>query len=481
MTTTAEPTGKPESETVYDRLFWLAYVANLLLVTANALTFRFAEFVSFLGGSEEITGRIVGVGILGGLVARMVLGQIIDGWGVRRTWIGASILFSLGCLLMATAEHLGVGIYAGRILYTIGLGSMFACSIAHIQARVSAFRRTEVLGALGSSGFLGMILGSQIGDILFDLLPQGGALYIMLFGMVGALGLAYLVIVAYITRNDVHQRPAETHPAHRLLFRYWPGPVVLVALMMGMGFAVTTVFLTRYTTEMGLGGLRTFFTAYALSAFIVRIMSRTWNRTVGRHRLIVMGLLGHAIGHLLLIPIAHEWQLILPAVCCGFGHALLFPCVVSLGAERFPHEYRGTGTTLTLGFVDLGQVMFAPLLGRMIDQVGFHAMFVTSAAITFGVTVFYGIATLRSADSDLNPVPMDGDDELEGAPQPVLGPAGLPSSHPEPAPPESARPEPARPEPPRPEPPRPEPPRPEPSRPEPAFACAANGGQRSGG
>ncbi|MFG0295845.1 MAG: MFS transporter, partial [Maioricimonas sp. JB045] len=102
MTTTAGTTAKPESETVYDHLFWLAYVANLLLVTANALTFRFAVFVSFMGGSVVMTGRFVGVGILGGLVARMLLGQIIDGWGVRRTWIGASLLFALGCLLMAT-------------------------------------------------------------------------------------------------------------------------------------------------------------------------------------------------------------------------------------------------------------------------------------------------------------------------------------------------------------------------------------------
>ncbi len=43
----------PETDdsAVYNRAFWWAYVANLLLVTANAITFRFAEYVSFLGGS----------------------------------------------------------------------------------------------------------------------------------------------------------------------------------------------------------------------------------------------------------------------------------------------------------------------------------------------------------------------------------------------------------------------------------------------
>ena len=52
-----------ESETIYNRVFWLAYAANVSLVTANALTFRFAELVNYLGGTEEITGAIVSTGM----------------------------------------------------------------------------------------------------------------------------------------------------------------------------------------------------------------------------------------------------------------------------------------------------------------------------------------------------------------------------------------------------------------------------------
>ena len=44
---------------LYDRGFWLAYAANVLLVTANSLTFRFAEFVAALGGTEEVMNRVI--------------------------------------------------------------------------------------------------------------------------------------------------------------------------------------------------------------------------------------------------------------------------------------------------------------------------------------------------------------------------------------------------------------------------------------
>ncbi len=52
---------------------------------------------------------------------------------------------------------------------------------------------------------------------------------------------------------------------------------------------------------------------------------------------------GTGVGQLLLLPVRAEWQFVFPAMCCGFGHALLFPAVVSMGSGKFPVQYRGTG------------------------------------------------------------------------------------------------------------------------------------------
>lgn len=394
-------------QAIYNQTFWLAYTANVLLVTANALTFRFAEFVKWLGGTEAITGQIVSVGIVGSLLVRFTLGRDIDGHGVRRMWIGSSALFILGCGLLTIAQHLGWEIFAARAAFSIGLASMFACSISHIQAQVPTDRRTEVLGSLGSSGFVGMILGAQLGDIMFAWVPLGRPLFTALFGAATLCGIGYLFVVLYLTRNEQHVRPHETLAAHRLIFRYWPGPVVLPALMMGVGFVVTTVFLTRHATELGLPGIRTFFTAYPVSAFIVRIISRTWSRTMGRHRMLLLGLVGHCVGYVSLCLVNSEWDLILPAIACGFGHALLFPCVVSLGAGAFPPEYRGSGTTITLGFMDLGVFLSAPVLGRLIDAYGFNVMFLTSAVTGAIIAVIYGLATANLVDTDSDSVVLE--------------------------------------------------------------------------
>jgi len=58
----APPTKNPG---VYGSHFWLSYAGNLLVMTAVAVLFRYADFVAFLGGTEFHLGWIVGVGMVG--------------------------------------------------------------------------------------------------------------------------------------------------------------------------------------------------------------------------------------------------------------------------------------------------------------------------------------------------------------------------------------------------------------------------------
>lgn len=398
---------------VYDRIFWLAYAANIALVTANALTFRFAELVAYLGGTEHVAGTIVSVGVFGAIAMRVFLGQGIDTFGTRKLWLASTVVFVASCSLFLLCGTMSPLIYVARLGFAVALSGMFTCSIVHIQNLVPAERRTEIIGNLGSSGFVGMIIGSQLGDFIFKAMPEGREKFLVLFGLTTALGIVYFCIVAYLTKGDNHQRPAFSQPAHKLIFRYWPGNVVLVALMMGISFTVTTVFLTRYATHMQFANaVGTFFTGYALSAFIFRIATRNWSRTVGRHKMILFGLLGHAVGHAAFPFMTAEWQFIFPAIAGGFGHALLFPAVVSKGAGVFPKRYRGSGTTLVLGFVDLGMALFAPLLGAIIDyydHVGFSQMFFTSAGTSLVIAVIYAATTARKPDIDRRD---DDDDSL---------------------------------------------------------------------
>lgn len=390
---------------VYDRVFWLCYAGNLLMVTANAMTFRFADLVRFLGGTETTTGEIVQVGMLGALFSRIFLGRALDRYGTRIIWCISTLMFVAGCVVFALCRDVSWSIFAARIAFAAGVAGMSTAAILHVQNQVPRARRTEVVGNFGSSGFIGMVLGSQLGDLIFAVTAENHTRFYILFGLAAVLTVGHGVLAVMITKGDNHARPHETPWPHRLVIRYWPGPIVAVALMMGVSFTVTTVFLSRMVTERGLGGIGTFFLGYCFSAFIFRVASSTWAAKLGRHRLLLVGLAGHAVGHLMLSQVTSQWQLVIPALTCGFGHALLFPSVVSLGTETFPREYRGTGTAIILGFTEIGVAVSAPLLGWIIDTCRatgfadpFSAMYYASATSACSVAAYYAWSTHRTVD-----------------------------------------------------------------------------------
>jgi hypothetical protein len=97
------------------------------------------------------------------------------------------------------------------------------------------------------------------------------------------------------------------------------------------------------------------------------------------------------------------------------------------------------GTTLTLGFVEGGVMVSAPLLGSLIDayadtpgtRFGFIPMFTSAAVLMLVVAVFYRLTAARTEDVDTDheedtvpPVPEVADSEETGSaadlPEPAL-------------------------------------------------------------
>jgi len=427
LSTDSVPSSEPS---IYTRNFWLAYAANLALVTANSLTFRFADYVEFFGGSKALTGAIVQAGLVAAIAFRLVLGRAIDRHGPRRVWLACCLVFGCGCLAYLAAQRLSWVLWMARICQQVGVAGMFTCSIVNIQDQVPAHRRTEVIGSLGSSGFIGTVLGTNLGDLIFHVWPEGRGPFVAIFGTTLLGGLLHTLIVLTLTRQEQHVAPSVSPNPWHLLCRHWPGPVVWVSLAMGTSFAITTVFLSRFAAAAGLGGISLFFLPYSVVAFICRWWMRDWGQRLGRHKMVLWGLAGLACGQLLLLGVRSTPWLIPAGSACGFGHALLFPAVVSLGAGRFPSQFRGTGTTLVLGFQEIGLAASAPLLGLLIDLgnvpaagpgdhattlaglAGYWSVFLVSASVAVGSGVWYAVTAARHPDHDGHPLATVGQGPL---------------------------------------------------------------------
>jgi MFS family permease len=386
----------------YGAAFWFAYAANASLMIAVSLLFRYADFVAYLGGSEFQLGLIVGAGMVGALTMRMIQGVGIDHYGPRLIWLASVALFivSLLCHLAITRID-GPAIYLVRILFNTSIAGAFGASITYISLLVPQQRVPEIVGTLGTSGFLGQCLGPIIGDYLFRGTTSRGAIDDM-FLAAAAISAVALVCAFFATRGTMRPASQPRPPVWDVIKQYHPGPMLLVAVAMGLGVGMPQTFLRAYALELNIEGIRFYFLVYAATAFLVRILTRRMAETHGVGWMVILGL-GSLAGSMLLYPLArNEWMLAIPASVAGFAHALLFPAVIGGGSISFPNRFRGLGATLMFAMFDLGNLVGQPAVGGILELArdlslpAYPTMFVIMAATLLVVAILYAATERRS-------------------------------------------------------------------------------------
>ena len=386
-------------ETPYDRRFWLCYAANFSLQAMVALLFRYADFVTAAGGDERWDlGWIVGVGMLGSLSMRSVQGVAIDRFGTRPIWLASIvlILLSLAGHLAVTSVH-GPAVYLLRILYMTGLAGAYGASITFTFLRVKPHQMAEAFGTLGTSGFLGLIVGSYASDWFCpgQHVSRESVNSLFLAG-IGLMVFA-LLVSWFATNGEIRPRPRRRPALCAVLRRYHPGPLLFISAVMGFGIALPYTFLRPFLKQLEIDGLGLFFTVYAVTAFVSRLTVRGWPRRFGIRPMILagMGLLVLSVALYLTVPQKEKWPLVFPALAAGMSHAFLFPAIVAGGSSSFPHRYRGLGTSLMLAMFDVGTLIGAPLIGGLLKGAAhfgllpFPTTFVVVTAALILATVYF--------------------------------------------------------------------------------------------
>ncbi|MBN2476207.1 MAG: MFS transporter [Pirellulales bacterium] len=380
----------------------MAYAANTLIMVAVSLLYRYADFVTLLGGTELHLGWIVGVGMVGSLAMRLALGASIDHYGPRAVWLGSLTLFAASCFAhLAVGTCNGPAIYLLRIAWCCAVAGIFGATMTFVSARASVERMAEMIGMLGTSGFLGMVLGTQLGDLLLGTETISWWQTRWMFVVAGLLACGAMLFVWLATRQLGRPVWQPRPPLVRLLRRHLSARILLVGIAMGIGLSLPGTFLRTYSAELDIPRMGLFFGVYAPTAVVTRILTRRLPERFGTTPMILLGIGGLAASQLLLLAVRSEWQLVVPGISYGFSHAVLFPSVVAAGSSAFPLQHRGLATTLMLGTWDAGQLVGAPMAGAIVHYSGliglpsYPTMFVTMACLMGAIGVGYALTGRR--------------------------------------------------------------------------------------
>jgi MFS family permease len=384
---------------LYTRRFLLAQTAQMLFVVASTLLGHYARWIEHLGGSPATVGWIMGGGAVTGLLLRPWLGQWIAAVGCRRAWLFGMTIFGIGILGNFALADQYWPVLLLRTLIVVGSALVAVASLTFVMRHAAPERRSEAIGALGASGFLGMLIGPLVGDLLLGNGERAHWQFHLLFGVSVAFTIASTLLVWFLPDEpDASARGQVRLGAFvSTVKERWPGAIMLVNAAFGLGMAVPFAFLPSFIDQRGLsivGGVSPigfFFAAYAGLGLVARFTGARFQDRLGRERVLFAGIACMGVG-LLTFPFVtadRAWLLIVPALVCGVGHALVFPAMTSLNLETFDDRTRGTGSTLSLMTSDLGYIAGTPILGWLATSVGYDAMHLATAAAVLSAGSFY--------------------------------------------------------------------------------------------
>ncbi len=405
------PTGfqtLPPSETshlvnrLYDRSFACAFFSQIGFVLANTLMAHYARWITFLGGDVEQVGFIMGAGSVAGLFLRPWIGQWIDRIGARNVWLLGYVIFGIGAVANLGLSGLGVGIFLCRSLLILGAAFVFSSSLAYITHHAPPERRTEAIGILGVGGFIGMILGPILGDLILGETRTAENFQTLFIVAVASLALPTLLLFFIEPPTaEVRQKSSRLSDFFKTVVRCWPGMIMLVVATFGLCMTIPFVFLAKFIDEVGISipgvsEMGLFFICYAGWGLTVRISSRKIPDRLGRRKMLLVGCAVMGSGMFLFpwVDAAHPWRLAAPALLCGTGHALMFHTATSLFLHTFPSEVRGAGSALSLMVLDLGMIAGAPVLGYLAFHQGYDSLFRTVGAACFVSGTLYAISSV---------------------------------------------------------------------------------------
>src|SRR5262245_6885905 len=156
------------------------FLAGLeLMVTAVALPSILAGLVEPGSGSAWIELRkaswIINGYLLVYILTMPMAGRLADLWGVRRLFMGALLLFTVGSALAGAAQTLDQ-LIAARLIQAIGGGVLVPVGTAAASHLFGGTGRPRALGVIGALTFLGMAAGPVVGAAIIGSVHAGEAL-----------------------------------------------------------------------------------------------------------------------------------------------------------------------------------------------------------------------------------------------------------------------------------------------------------------
>lgn len=166
-----------------------------------------------------------------------------------------------------------------------------------------------------------------------------------------------------------------------------PG-LVLAVLALGSGayallqsLVVPALPVLEHDLHTSTTGVTWLFTAYLLAASVVTPIAGRLGDMFGKKRVLVVALVGLALGSLLAAVVSSLAPMILARTIQGLGGAI-FPLAFGILRDEFPRERVAGAIALVSGILGIGAGLGIVLAGPILQHLGYHWLFWLPLAVT---------------------------------------------------------------------------------------------------
>jgi MFS family permease len=355
--------------------FYLAVAANFFYFASFQWSYvTLPGFIQELGGGAAEIGLAFGMATLSAVLARPVIGPMLDRWGRKVALVAGSALFVLEPILYTLVDSVWPFL-AVRLLRGLSLAAFTTAYTALVADLAPADRRGEAVGLAGVTNNLGMLFAPALGaatQVLWGYTPH--------FWAAAAIAAAGLLLLLPL-REPVRRSPATV-----------PGPGILsvarlrsvwLASFAGTGLAVAygaaLSFMPPFAAERGLEAAGAYFTAFAVAMMASQASAGWLSDRVGRR---AVALPGMAVAGLASAGLALAWT-DLTLLASGAGLGLSWGLVrAGLDAglvDSVPAEARGAAFAFLYTCFDAGIGAGSFGLGLLAQAQGYATAFYAAA------------------------------------------------------------------------------------------------------
>lgn len=335
----------------------------------------FPLYLKQLGIAGPLIGTIVASYMVASVFTRPWVGRLCDIYPIKKVLLVTLGLFTaLFLLYPIVTDPFALTIL--RFIHGASYGAVYTAASTYLIHIIPAQNKAEGIGHFSNAIKLASAMGPALGLWMFAFLPLNIAFMLAL--LVSAVG---LLLSLNLKTVSVEPNPVKSTGKARLIHTkaLTPG---LIMLTNSLVYGALMPFVSFVATEKHIEGIGLFYTVYAVSLMASRGLCGKWADQMGRHTILIPGLLMVVLTLCLFYWAPDKPWFLLTTALYGLGAGTVQPILMAYATDETTPQTRGSAMATFTMCNDMGLAAGSFIMGSLGSQIGYTPILLILAGIT---------------------------------------------------------------------------------------------------